>query len=266
MERVRIAAAIGVTALLVACGEKNGQTQTTPDPSAGAPTASAPSPAPTPAAPSSPTPSATPGGKVLETMNSGGYTYAKLGLNGKEAWFAGPETELAVGDVITVGEGMAMKNFKSNTLNRTFEEIYFLGGWGDRTAAQPSAAGATPEPTAEPKAKQAEGGEVALGTITPVEGGVTIEALYAKKDELAGQSVAVRGKVVKFNPGIMARNWIHLQDGTGAAGTNDVTVTTQGMVSVGDVVVVRGTLTIDKDFGAGYRYDLIIEDATVEAK
>ena len=73
----------------------------------------------------------------------------------------------------------------------------------------------------------------------------------------------VRGKVVKFTPEIMGKNWIHLQDGTGAAGTNDLTVTTSAMAKKGDTVVISGALVIDKDFGYGYAYDVIIEDADV---
>jgi hypothetical protein len=76
----------------------------------------------------------------------------------------------------------------------------------------------------------------------------------------------VKGKAVKVNNGIMDRNWIHLQDGTGAAGANDLLVTTKATVNRGDVVVVRGTVALDKDFGAGYSYSLLIEDATVDAK
>ena len=73
----------------------------------------------------------------------------------------------------------------------------------------------------------------------------------------------MRGKVVKFTPEIMGKNWIHLQDGTGAAGTSDLTVTTSASAKTGDTVTVKGILVVDKDFGYGYAYDVIIEDAEV---
>jgi hypothetical protein len=103
------------------------------------------------------------------------------------------------------------------------------------------------------------------GSVEKAEGGQTVEEIYLKKAELSGKKVSVHGKVVKYNSGIMGSNWIHLQDGTGssAEGTNDLTITTQGEANVGDMVLVSGMLTTDKDFGAGYKYDVIIEDAAV---
>ena len=103
-----------------------------------------------------------------------------------------------------------------------------------------------------------------LERITKAEGGKTVGEIFDGKQSLAGQQVSVRGAVVKFTPGVMGKNWIHLRDGTsGAGGSNDVTVTTNASVAVGDIVLVRGRVTVDKDFGFGYRYDLLIEDARV---
>lgn len=90
-----------------------------------------------------------------------------------------------------------------------------------------------------------------------------IEALYAGKDTLKGQRIQIKGKVVKVNTGIMGKNFFHLQDGSGNAGNNDLTVTTQDEVRVGDEVVVTGLVTVNRDFGAGYSYPLIVEEATV---
>lgn len=92
----------------------------------------------------------------------------------------------------------------------------------------------------------------------------TVEALYQEKAQLKGQQVKLQGKVVKANNQIMGKNWIHLQDGTGAKGTNDITVTTQDSAQVGDEVTVVGTVGVDVDFGSGYMYPLIVEKATVQ--
>jgi hypothetical protein len=73
----------------------------------------------------------------------------------------------------------------------------------------------------------------------------------------------VRGRVVKFNAMIMGKNWLHVRDGSGADGTNDLTVTTATKARVGDLVLVTGVLKTDRDFGGGYKYSLIVEDATV---
>jgi len=104
---------------------------------------------------------------------------------------------------------------------------------------------------------------VEAGSIPVAEGGLTIEGVFAKKAELVGQPVTVRGKVVKATAGVMGTNWYHLQDGTGAAGSNDLTVTSDAAAKVGDVVVIAGTVATDKDFGMGYTYDVIVEKATL---
>lgn len=123
-------------------------------------------------------------------------------------------------------------------------------------APQPTAAAAPAAPAAAPAAVSLEG-------ITKAEGGYTVEDLYAKKSELGGKQIALRGRVVKYNSGIMGKNWLHLRDGTGAEGSNDLTVTTSEPAAVGDTVLIQGTVAVDKDFGAGYRYGLIVEDAKV---
>jgi hypothetical protein len=106
--------------------------------------------------------------------------------------------------------------------------------------------------------------EVDLSGIDKADGGKTIAEVFAEKDQLAGQAVVFRGRIVKTNAGIMGKNWLHVRDGTGAEGSNDLTVTTVDVLpNVGDTVLVSGLLEVDKDFGMGYRYDLIIENAEV---
>jgi hypothetical protein len=213
-------------------------------------------------------------GKVIETMNSGGYTYVLVDTGSEKVWAAAPEFQVKVGDPVAIPEGMPMTNYHSKTLNRDFEMVYFVDGImvGGQVAA-PSAA-----PTAAPgEAKMPEGhppltvqsaqkNGVDVSGIKKVEGGQTVADVFAGKANLAGKDVKVRGKVVKFSPGIMGKNWIHLQDGTGKEGANDLTITTSETVKVGDTVVVAGKVSTDKDFGYGYKYDVILEDAklTVE--
>jgi hypothetical protein len=94
--------------------------------------------------------------------------------------------------------------------------------------------------------------------------GRTVAEVFAQKDKLKDVQVSIRGKVVKYNQQILGKNWIHLKDGTGAAGSDDLTITTDAQVAVGDVVVVSGKVHLDKDFGAGYAYNVIVEDAAVQ--
>jgi len=96
----------------------------------------------------------------------------------------------------------------------------------------------------------------------------TVAEIWAQKGSLKGKTVTVRGKIVRYSAGVMGKNWMHLQDGSGDAGkgTNDITVTSQDGAAKGDVVTARGTVATDKDFGAGYTYPMIIEDAKVQKK
>ncbi len=135
--------------------------------------------------------------------------------------------------------------------------------------AKPITQSSAPEPTPAPQPAApaapaaASPAAVPLEGIAKAEGGYTVEELFAKKSELGGKQIALRGRVVKYNSGIMGKNWLHLRDGTGADGSNDLTVTTSEPAAVGDTVLIQGTVAIDKDFGAGYRYGLIVEDTKV---
>ena len=93
----------------------------------------------------------------------------------------------------------------------------------------------------------------------------TVAEVWAQKGTLKEKTVSIRGKVVKYNPGVMGKNWLHLQDGSGdpAKGTHDITVTSQNTVAMGDVVTAKGVVRVDKDFGSGYTYAIIVEEAKV---
>jgi len=96
--------------------------------------------------------------------------------------------------------------------------------------------------------------------VAPAKGGITIGELYAKKDSYSAKPVKIKGEVVKFNKQIMGKNWIHIQDGTNNNGSFDLTITSDETVKVGDVVTIEGIITLNKDFGYGYSYDIILEN------
>jgi hypothetical protein len=203
-------------------------------------------------------------GKIAETMDAGGYTYVLLANQDKKTWVAMPEMKVTVGQELTFNCSNEMRNFKSRSIERTFDSIYFCGGPDAKTggAADGEMAGKTSVGSsglvaapAEPvKVQKAEG-----------KNAYTVGEIYASRSKLDNTPIRVRGKVVKFSEGIMKRNWVHLQDGTGDAAkkTHNLVVTTQGTAKVGDVIQISGTLKSDKDFGGGYRYDAIVEEATI---
>ncbi len=218
-----------------------------------------PAPANTPATATVPAPAPAAGdelsGSVVETMNAAGYTYARVDHGGTSVWLAGPETTLAVGTKLGAMKGTLMEKFHSDTLNRTFDQIYF----SNEFAIAPG--GASPNPHGAPAEAT-----TTVEKLAPAPGGTTVADVFANKTALAGKPVIVRAKVVKVNNEILGHNWLHVQDGTGQAGTNDLLVTTQAKAAIGDVVIVRGKVSLDRDFGAGYRYPVLVEDATLSER
>ena len=201
-------------------------------------------------------------GKIVETMNSGGYTYLNLEKDGKKTWVAVPETRVKVGQEVSCTSGAEMANFPSKTLKRTFDRIIFCntplekkGGEAEVEGASPGSKGAVVAPADKTKVEKAAGANA-----------YTVGELYKNKAKLDKKKVVVRGKVAKVSAGIMGKNWIHLQDGSGnqKKGTHNLVVTSQDLPAVGDVVTMGGTLYKDKDFGSGYRYDVIVEEAVIK--
>ncbi|HEY3308925.1 MAG TPA: OB-fold nucleic acid binding domain-containing protein [Desulfuromonadaceae bacterium] len=204
-------------------------------------------------------------GKVLQTMNSGGYSYVNLQKNsGDKIWIAVPEAPIKSGAQMSFQSGMEMKNFESKSLKRTFDSIIFSSGV---IASQASAASAAePKKEASPGSKGAATPKEEKITVTKAKGAnaTTIENAYLNSAKLDKKKVVIRGKVVKVSAGIMGKNWIHIQDGTGsqAKRNHNMVCTSSEMAKVGDVITVTGILAKDRDFGSGYRYDAIVENAT----
>lgn len=230
-------------------------------------------------------------GKVLERLDAPPYSYLRIQTATGEAWAAVNKTDLGPGAEVTVLNVLPMQNFESPLLKRKFELVYFgsLGGGppaphGMAGGMPPAGAGGMPPGGAggmPPGVGAAPGGmpdmaaqhAAAARAVADVgdvhvekAGGAdarTIAEVYAQRAALKEKGVTVRGKVVKFNEGIMGRNWVHLRDGTGTDKSNDLTVTTDAKVAVGDVVVVKGTVRVDRDVGTGNTYPVIVEDARV---
>jgi hypothetical protein len=194
---------------------------------------------------------------VKEVIQAPSYTYLRVDENGREYWIATAKQPLEAGAVLSYGQGLEMKNFTSKELNRTFDSIWFVSQFqgAGQAAAQ---TGGSVSPYGQQQALQPA--DIQVARLTD---GVTVAELFQNKAEYAGKTVRIRGQVTKFNPNIMGRNWVHLQDGTRSGERFDLTVTTSAAVHTGAVVVFEGVVQTDKDFGAGYFYDLIMEDAVL---
>jgi len=99
--------------------------------------------------------------------------------------------------------------------------------------------------------------------IEPVEGGVKIGNLYQNASDYEGKEILVKGQITKVVRAVMGKNWVHMQDGSQNDGKFDLTITTQDSVAIGDVAVFKGILSTGKDFGTGFFYEIILEEATL---
>jgi hypothetical protein len=198
--------------------------------------------------------------EIKEVIQANSYTYLRVEEFGTEYWVAVNKDDFKEGETVYYTNPMEMHNFDSRDLQRTFETIYFVQNISRQPIVQEPAGMPGAMGNNEPMKPVLNKIDV---NIEQPEGGIAIGDLWTNKDNYKDQVVMVRGKVTKVNPSIMNRNWVHVQDGTGDDVNFDLTVTTNDLPEVGDVVTFRGTIAVAKDFGAGYAYDLIMEEAEI---
>ncbi len=226
---------------------------------------------------------------VDNVMQASAYTYLHGKENGADQWVAVPSMTAKSGETYYYKGGLQMKKFESKELNKVFESIILL----DRVSAEPdklgeekpsqaaapadAAYGATSAPAdagAEKPAGAKDDGAQYTRTSTPPEkkevkvspakGGITIAELFAKKEAYAGKTVRIKGEVTKFTPAVMNKNWIHIQDGTESNGKFDLAVTSDVETKVGETVTLEGKISLNKDLGYGYFFEVIMEDAVTK--
>ncbi len=212
---------------------------------------------------SGPEPTASIKGKVLEVNDVESYTYLRLQTKDGETWAAVAKAPVRIGAEVTIENTTIMKNFESKTLKRTFDQIVFgsIAVSGANAAAPGGDMGALHAGVA----KAVDVGNVKVAKATGPNA-LTVAEIVTGRADLKDKLVVVRGKVVKFTGGVLGKNWVHLRDGSGRAldGTDDVLVTTKDEAKIGDVVLVKGVVRLDRDFGSGYSYRVLIEEASVK--
>jgi hypothetical protein len=217
----------------------------------------------TPAPASIPPASAVVKGEILEIKDVESYTYLRLKTKDGETWAAVNKTPVKKGAEVTIENVIVMNNFESKSLKKTFPTILFgtLGGAGGGAPV----AGNGMIAAHSGSAKATDIGDIHVPKASGANAR-TVAEILTKPAGLKDKPVLVRGKVVKYNPEIMGKNWIHLRDGSGsvANNTNDILVTTTNQAKIGDVVTVKGIVRTDKDFGSGYSYKVLIEEATLQ--
>jgi hypothetical protein len=186
-------------------------------------------------------------GTVIDTVNGGGYTYMYIEEDGEKFWIAGPQIYIKSGVTVNFLEQVWMSNFNSKALGRTFDRILFVG-----SVIVVSSEAKEKVQVASPS----KGAAAAAKTYT-------IKEIFSKKDKLKGQMVRVRGNVVKVSEAILGHNWVHIKDGTGGEGSDKIVFRSKKQTaSVGSTVIAQGRFETDVDYGFGYFYPVVVEDAS----
>ncbi|MDV7188060.1 hypothetical protein R3X25_12270 [Lutibacter sp. TH_r2] len=195
---------------------------------------------------------------VNEFLDAGGYTYLKVTEGIEEYWMAIPPTKVEIGKTYYYSGGMFMENFESKTLKKTFDKIKFVERISESNSGVVAKSSA--------KAHQNSGKSdltVAGSKIEKASGELKLSDIFKNKNSFANTNVEIKGIVVKVNKKILDRNWIHIVDGTKLGDKSSLTITSEEMAEVGDTLVFKGKIVLDKDFGYNYVYDILLEDGKI---
>lgn len=206
--------------------------------------------------------------EVAEVIQATSYTYLKVKDNAGEKWMAVTKQDVNTGDVFYYDEALQMNDFHSKDLDRTFDVIYFVNQIsknpisGNAMGAM-QGMGGMGGTTGNPHSGKVEPGLKSNIQLEKADNEITIADVFSNRNDYSGKEIEIRGVVVKVNKQIMGKNWIHIQDGTNSNGKYDLTITSNDLAEVNDEVTFKGKITLEKDFGSGYFYDVIMEEAAL---
>ena len=189
---------------------------------------------------------------VKETLPTAKYIYLKVQENNEEYWVATNKMEVTIGDTYFYKTGLLKRNFRSKEHNRTFDKLYLVSSLIPLNHGRQPGNETTATANAAPRKS---------GPVTAAPGSVKIVDLVNNPGQYAGKTVQLTAECTKVNARIMGRNWLHLKDGS--KDDYDLVVTSSTQVPVGHRVTLTGTVVLNKDFGSGYYYDLLVENGEV---
>lgn len=215
--------------------------------------------------------------EVAEVIQGSTYTYIRAKENNSEFWMAISKQEVKPGEVYFYTEGLPMQNFHSKEVDRTFDEIYFVsaisktpiqnGGMSSGAMGEMGGMGAMGGNNNMPAHSGKVGSEQNSSiTVEKLAGEITVAQVFANRNNYSGKEIEIKGVVVKVNKEVMGKNWIHIQDGTSDNGNFDLTITSTDVAELNEEITVRGKIVLNKDFGYGYSYEVIMEDAQIVEK
>ncbi len=198
---------------------------------------------------------------VEEVLPTARYVYLRVKEGEETFWIATRKTEISKGEVYFYRGGLLKTNFESKEYNRTFKEIYLVSNLVSEDHSKHVAASASTKISGKKEVVVKE--DIPTHTEKNIvhKGTIKISDLVSDPKKYEGHTVQLSGKCVKVNPNIMNRNWIHLQDGS--KDDYDMVITSNTFVPEGKLITIRALVSLNRDFGAGYKYDLILENGTL---
>jgi hypothetical protein len=193
---------------------------------------------------------------VIEVLHTSQYTYLQVLEKLDVKWVAIPKQDISVGDTYYYDNALEMNSFTSKELDRTFDVIYFVNQISKTPLDATHLGGVSPAHSGKVKTQ-----EVSNINLPKADNEITVAQIFENSETFSGKETEIRGIVVKINEGVMGTNWIHIQDGTSGNGNFDLTITSQDLPVLNEVATFKGSITLKKDFGAGYFYEVIMENA-----
>lgn len=197
--------------------------------------------------------------KVVQAVQTTKYTYLRVSEKETEYWMAIEKEEIKPGETLYYSQGYEMKNFYSRELDKTFETVLFVQDPSATPERLAATGGAMPQTENQPRKQPVN--RLENLKIGQTDGVVTIAELYKNREQFDGKKIKVRGLVAKLSKEIMKRNWMHVQDGTLDGENFDLTITSVDVVGEGNIATFEGIIRLKKDFGSGYFYEIIMEEA-----
>lgn len=193
---------------------------------------------------------------VMEILPTTKYVYLNVKENDKQYWIATRKLDIKIGETYFYKGGLLKTNFESKEYNKVFDKIYLV-----TSLVQANHGGSTESNELETEQSTNKNTTTDTKTIIVKSGSIKISELVENYKKYEGKTVQISGKCVKINPNIMGRNWIHIKDGT--KDDYDLVITSNTFVKEGSMITIKATVTLNKDFGAGYKYDLILENGII---
>lgn len=198
---------------------------------------------------------------VKEILPATKYVYLNVTEAGEDFWIATRSQDITLGGTYFYKRGLLKTNYESKEHNRVFDKIYLVSSLVAENHKNNSNSVAHDFSNKEEFLNQKENIPTHTEKIIPHKGSLTIAEIVANPTQYEGKTVQLSGKCVKINPNIMERNWIHLQDGS--RDNFDLVITSSTFVPEGKIITIRALVSLNRDFGAGYQYDLILENGTI---